>query len=105
MGTDDVQDTNVRGLFITHHLLSVVLGPWDRKNYLCMYYLLLNMREKKRYRNIKRWIHNIYQNIKKIACTHIDGYVFIKLTHTHKKTTNSHSHTYQTIHTIDLSSL
>ena len=73
-----------------------------------MYVLFIIERERKEEKSREkkeRKIHNLYQNIKKIAYTHIDGYVFIKLTHTHKKTTNSHSHTYQTIHTIDLSSL
>jgi len=59
----------------------------------------LSKRKEEMYIN-KRRIHNIYQNIKKIACICTDRYVFIKLTHTHKKTTNSHSHTYQTVNTI-----
>ena len=75
-----------------------------------MYYLLLSVRERKKKGEIKRRDKKIkksiiYQNIKKIAYTHIDGYVFIKLTHARKKNTKPHSHTYQTIHTINLSSL
>ena len=48
LGTDDVRDTNARGLFIPI-FYSLLFYALEIENYLCMYYLLLSMRERKRY--------------------------------------------------------
>ncbi len=85
VGTDDVRDTNVRKLF-KPTFLPVVLGPLNRKLLMYVLFIIEHERKEEIYRDIKeqKRIHNIYQNIKKIAYVHTDGYVFIKLTHTHK---------------------